>query len=88
MREGFQLFWFSVLAKFVPGDPSGAGQVPSGAGQARPNGVIRADENTYESITLGYFESTKINETTYKIEFYFNGGTITGSFEYEFIFQN
>jgi hypothetical protein len=28
MRAGLQLFWLSDLAKFVTGDPSGAGQVP------------------------------------------------------------
>jgi PKD repeat protein len=52
------------------------------------DGVFAIDENSYESITSGYFESTKIDETTYKIEFNFNGGSITGSFEDEFIFQN
>jgi hypothetical protein len=31
MRAGFQRFWLSALAKFVTGDPSGAGQVLSEA---------------------------------------------------------
>lgn len=51
------------------------------------DGVFVINEDTYESITSGYFESTKIDETTYKIDFYFNEGTITGSYEEEFIFQ-
>lgn len=51
------------------------------------DGVFVIDENKYESITSGYFESTEIDKTTYKIEFNFNGGSITGCFEDKFIFQ-
>jgi hypothetical protein len=45
IRAGFQRFWLSALAKFVTGDPSGAGQVEN-ASPKTPHGAY--------SFPLGY----------------------------------